>query len=100
MRLSGEPIYLGETIRWRNAFKDFDENAVTPTSQSISVKNPGGTEIHSDTNPNYDAGDAKYYTDFTIPADGNAGNYVIYWTATYGSVSWKAKKKFSVETFN
>jgi len=98
--LSGEPIYLGETIRWRNAFKDFDENAVTPTTQSVSVKNPSGTEIHSDSSPNYDAGDEKYYTDVAIPADGVAGNYVIRWTATYGSVVWKGKKKFSVEEFN
>lgn len=98
--LSGEPIYLGETIRWRNAFTDFDENAVTPSTQSISVKNPAGTEIHSDSSPAYDAGDSKFYTDLTIPVDGVVGNYTIYWTATYGSNTWKAKKKFSVEQFN
>lgn len=64
------------------------------------MKNPRGTEIHSDSSPDYDAGDAKYFTDVTIPADGEVGNYVIYWTATYGGNTWKAKKKFSVEQFN
>lgn len=90
-------VYLGETIRYTCKFYDFKSQAVQPTSHDIKVTDSDGTQIHSDTSPTYDAAEGYYYTDFTIPADGDVGNYKLVWKATYGSNTWVTKRLFAVE---
>lgn len=91
-------VYLGETIQYRCQFKDFKQSIVQPTTHDIKVTNPGGSSIHSSSTPTYDATKEDYYTDFTIPADGEPGNYKLVWKATKGSNNWVSKREFAVET--
>jgi len=90
-------VYLGETIRYKNQFKDFDDAVIQPTTHTITVTNPAGSSIHSDSTPDWDSENELYYTDFTIPADGAAGNYKIVWKATHGSNTWVVSREFAVE---
>jgi hypothetical protein len=53
--------------------------------------------VHSDSSPTWDSENQRYYTDFTIPADGSVGNYTMVWKAAYGSNSWVVSREFAVE---
>jgi hypothetical protein len=90
-------VYLGETIRYKCQFKDFDDTIIQPTTHTITVTNPSGSTVHSDSSPTWDSENQLYYTDFTIPADGSEGNYKIVWKATYGSNTWVTRREFAVE---
>jgi len=89
-------VYLGETIRYKCQFKDFDDAIVEPTSNSIVVTNAAGVSIFTDDDPTWDDADELFYTDFTIPAGGVAGNYKIVWTAVLGANTWVISREFAV----
>jgi len=89
-------VYLGETIRYKCQFKDFDDAIVEPTSNSIVVTNAAGVSIFTDDDPTWDDADELFYTDFTIPAEGVAGNYKIVWTAVLGANTWVISREFAV----
>ena len=90
-------VYLDETIRYQNKFYDFSGGVVQPSSHTITVTNPSGQSVHTDSSPTWDSEEEAYYTDFTIPADGETGNYKIVWKATLGSNNWVISRKFNVE---
>lgn len=99
-------VYLGETIRWENQFQDFplkgveEGDFIVPSTHDISLEDPDGLEVFSDTSPNAatDADGNPYnYVDVLIPTDGDEGNWKLVWKATHGSNSWVSSREFAVE---
>jgi hypothetical protein len=90
-------VYFGETIRYKCQFKDFDDAVIQSTTHTITATNPSGSTVHGDSSPTWDSENQRYYTDFTIPADGDERNYKIVWRATYSSNSWAVSRAFAVE---
>jgi len=88
-------VFLGETVKLKAAFYDFNGNVVHPSSHTITVTAPDGSEIFSSTSPIQD-GDT-YYVTFTVPANGTVGNYKAVWKASSGSLNWVDKLEFAVE---
>lgn len=92
-------VYLGQTIRVKCKFYDFDGNVVTQNlTHSITLKDPSGSQKFSNTSPTLDPADNSFYVDINIDANWTAGTYTIIWTATQGSNSWVTKKEFFVES--
>jgi hypothetical protein len=44
-------VCLGDTIRYKCQFKDFDHSVIQPTTDTITVTNPSGSTVHSDSSP-------------------------------------------------
>jgi methionine-rich copper-binding protein CopC len=92
-------VYLGQTIRIKCKFYDFNDNVITENlTHSIVLKDPNGTQKFSSTSPSLDAADNSFYVDVTIDSNWPAGNYTVVWTATQGSNSWVTKTTFNVES--
>jgi len=92
-------VYLGQTIRVKCKFYDFDGNVVTSNlTHSIVLKDPDGTQKFSSTSPTLDAADSSFYVDINIESSWTAGTYTVTWTATQGSNNWVSKKEFLVES--
>lgn len=90
------PIYLGQTIRLKHIFYDFEGNVAYPSNHSITVTDPHGNVIYSSTSPSQQ-GD-YYLVSFTIPATAKPGNYKAKWEASSGDYNWIATKTFAVQT--
>ena len=84
-------VHFGETFRVEaetRAFPAFgkEEGSGTltdPSSQAIKLFKPDGTQQgDTETSPTKPDADGQFTQEFTIPADGPIGEWVIEWTAT------------------
>lgn len=91
--------YLGNTRKLTAAFVDENGDTLDPTTVSLYVVDPDGTESDEYT---YAGGDVikletgSYYMYYTPDAGGTAGTWQAQWTATTGSKVFTAVETFAV----
>ena len=76
-------VIRGSTIRITNTIKDFDGTAITPTSQLITIKDPGGATQDTSTTPT-ETSTGVYYYNYETPTNGTVGTWTVEWKVTYG----------------
>ncbi len=77
-------VIRGSTVRITNTIKDFGGALITPTSQLITIRDPGGVSKDTTTSPtNSSAG--VYYYNYETPLNGNPGTWSVEWKITYES---------------
>ena len=90
-------VYQGETIRIKATLTDFDEVALTPDSQTVSLYKPDGSiQGSANTTPTQSA-TGSYYTDWDIPTDGTVGTWKVVWSVVTSSKTGTAIRTFKVE---
>ena len=89
-------VYKGSTIRIRNTITDFDGNPMDPDSQEIKIYDSKGSLKATLTTPTKeDIG--KYYIDYTVPEDGEAGSWKVVWRIDKGGQAAVEVLRFAVE---
>ena len=77
-------VIRGSTVQIQNTIKDFDGTLITPTSQSITIKDGGGNVIQTYTSPTA-VSTGVYTQNYQTPANGTTGTWVVEWKVTYGT---------------
>lgn len=90
-------VQRGDTIKISVLITDEDGQNVTPTSQTVEIKDPDGTVVYSTTSPSSDPETGEYYIKHTISESGAVGNYVCTWKAEVGTDKGRTKIIFAVE---
>ena len=85
--------YQGETVRIKASVTDTDGTLTDPSSIKITIHDADGTAKITDQDMTKDA-TGKYYYDYTIPGDGQAGLWRVQVTASSG------KPAIEQDTFN
>lgn len=90
-----EPYYPEQTISKTIYFKDKDDAAVDPDSNTCEIFDPTGV---SEANPTLiPIVEGEYELNYNIPADAARGDWVIEVTATIGTYKGIERFRFEVE---
>ncbi len=77
-------VIRGSTVQIQNTIKDFDGTLITPTSQSITIKDGGGNTIQTYTTPTL-VSTGIYTQNYQTPTNGTTGTWIVEWKVTYGT---------------
>ncbi len=77
-------VIRGSTVQIQNTIKDFNGDLITPTSQTITIKDGGGNTIQTYTSPTL-VSTGVYTQNYQTPANGTVGTWIVEWKVTYGT---------------
>jgi len=91
-----EKIEAGETIRIKGTFKDINGTLTDPSNATCTIKDSTDT-IKVDAESMTKESTGVWYYDYTVPADGPTGTWLVTLTGTLGTFTAKNVEAFDVE---
>ena len=89
--------YLGDTVRFKNTWTDYNGNALDPDSQEARIYDGAGNLVATKTDSDMTKeDDGVYFFDFELPESATAGTWKIVWKGTKSENDFIVSKYFSV----
>ena len=88
-------VIRGSTLQIQNTIKDFDATLIDPTSQSITIKDGGGSTIQTYTSPTK-VSTGVYTQNYQTPTNGTVGTWTVEWKVTYGTYDSIERSTFTL----
>jgi len=98
IRAMGETRHLGDTIWITAVMTDEDNVALTPDSQTVTLRDPSGAAQVTDVAPTL-LGDGNYESKMTIPAGGTRGLWTVRWVVVKNTDQETEVTRFVVHAF-
>ena len=89
--------YLGDTVRFKNTWTDYNGNALDPDSQEVKIYDGAGNLVTTKTEADLTKeSDGVYFFDYELPETATSGTWRIVWKGTKSGNDFIVSKYFSV----